>query len=60
MQSEDPFVKTYMDWLAHHEFGLGHKPFRFDAGTAEPRDQHLIRTLWNIGWTVGWIITSMP
>ena len=33
MQSEDPFVKTYMDWLAHHEFGLGHKPFRFDAGT---------------------------
>ena len=29
MQAEDPFVKTYMDWLAHHEFGEGHKPFRF-------------------------------
>ena len=29
MQQEDPFVWTYMDWLAHHEFGLGHRPFRF-------------------------------
>jgi hypothetical protein len=32
MQEQDPFVKTYMDWLAHHEFGLGHKPFRFEFG----------------------------
>jgi len=32
MQEKDPFVKTYMDWLAHHEFGLGHKPFRFESG----------------------------
>jgi hypothetical protein len=31
MQAEDPFVKEYMDWLAHHEFGLGHKPFRFPS-----------------------------
>jgi hypothetical protein len=31
MQADDPFVKEYMDWLAHHEFGLGHKPFRFPA-----------------------------
>lgn len=31
MQADDPFVKEYMDWLAHHEFGLGHKPFRFDS-----------------------------
>ncbi len=29
MQQEDPFVWTYMDWLAHHEFGLGHRPFHF-------------------------------
>ena len=29
MQDGDPFVRTYMDWLAHHEFGGGHKPFRF-------------------------------
>jgi hypothetical protein len=31
MQANDPFVKEYMDWLAHHEFGLGHKPFRFPS-----------------------------
>ena len=36
MQTEDPFVKSYMDWLAHHEFGQGHKPFRF--GDASVRD----------------------
>ena len=34
MQADDLFVKEYMDWLAHHEFGLGHKPFRF-ASTQE-------------------------
>ena len=31
MQADDSFVKEYMDWLAHHEFGLGHKPFRFPS-----------------------------
>ena len=31
MQADDPFVKEYMDWLAHHEFGMGHKPFRFPS-----------------------------
>lgn len=31
MQQDDPFVRTYMDWLAHHEFGGGHKPFCFDG-----------------------------
>jgi hypothetical protein len=30
LQREDPFVLDYMNWLAHHEFGLGHKPFSFD------------------------------
>ncbi len=34
MQDGDPFVRTYMDWLAHHEFGGGHKPFRFGRETA--------------------------
>ncbi|NND76728.1 MAG: sulfotransferase family protein [Flavobacteriales bacterium] len=27
MQEEDPFVLEYMDWLGHHEFGKGVKPF---------------------------------
>lgn len=28
-QQEDPFIQTYMEWLGHHEFGAGHKPFVF-------------------------------
>lgn len=28
-QSKDPFIKTYMDWLGHHEFGLNQKVFDF-------------------------------
>jgi hypothetical protein len=26
LQTDDAFVMAYMRWLAHHEFGLGHKP----------------------------------
>ncbi len=26
-QKEDPFVLDYFNYLGHHEFGLGHKPF---------------------------------
>ena len=37
MQQDDPFVKTYMDWLAHHEFGLGQKPFKFTEDTPLPQ-----------------------
>lgn len=29
MQEDDEFVKEYMTWLAHHEFGLEHRPFEF-------------------------------
>lgn len=36
MQASDPFVREYMDWLAHHEFGLGHLPFRFPSSTSLP------------------------
>ncbi|GGB97041.1 hypothetical protein GCM10011494_14390 [Novosphingobium endophyticum] len=32
MQGETPFVRSYMDWLAHHEFGQGHRPFLFGGG----------------------------
>lgn len=27
MQSADSYTRKYMNWLAHHEFGLDHKPF---------------------------------
>ena len=30
MQSGDSFIRDYMRWLGHHEFGLDHRPFRFD------------------------------
>lgn len=33
---EDPFSRDYMRWLAHHEFGLTHKPFRFRADEPAP------------------------
>ncbi|MCF8229059.1 MAG: sulfotransferase [Bacteroidales bacterium] len=29
LQKEDAFVLEYMNWLAHHEFGLNQKPFVF-------------------------------
>lgn len=31
MQAEDGFVLEYMNWLVHHEFGLGQLPFRFSS-----------------------------
>ncbi|MDX1580375.1 MAG: sulfotransferase [Alphaproteobacteria bacterium] len=29
LQTADSFVRSYMGWLAHHEFGLDHRPFQF-------------------------------
>lgn len=34
-QSEDEFILKYMNWLGHHEFGKGHKPFEFGNGLVE-------------------------
>lgn len=28
-QRSAPFTRSYMGWLAHHEFGLDHRPFAF-------------------------------
>ena len=36
MQAKDPFVLTYMDWLGHHEFGQGHKPFSLSPVDQNP------------------------
>ena len=30
LQAADKFTLSYMSWLGHHEFGLGHIPFQFD------------------------------
>jgi hypothetical protein len=34
-QKTDPFVKEYMDWLGHHEFGEGERPFIFNGKGAQ-------------------------
>jgi hypothetical protein len=33
LQQEDSFILEYMDWLGHHEFGLGQKPFLFEGNS---------------------------
>ena len=50
-QSEDRFTRTYMGWLAHHEFGLDHRPFCFaipemDASRT-PKDMNYWLDYWN-------------
>jgi len=32
LQEEDPFVLEYMNWLGHHEFGMGQKQFDLKGG----------------------------
>lgn len=36
LQTQSPFVLHYMQWLGHHEFGLGHLPFEFARRTMDP------------------------
>jgi hypothetical protein len=31
LQGENGFTRSYMKWLAHHEFGLEHRPFWLDT-----------------------------
>lgn len=38
----DPFSLSYMNWLAHHEFGLGHKPFSFNGLSEDSETDHVI------------------
>lgn len=41
-QAEDPFVRRYMSWLGHHEFGLEHKPFKVEGGLEQYSDTRTI------------------
>lgn len=40
-ERDTPFTRAYMGWLGHHEFGPGHRPFRFRGGTEETRSRHI-------------------
>lgn len=38
MHAEDAFAQRYMTWLAHYEFGAGHRPFVWGAETGYARE----------------------
>ena len=50
MQMHDPFGKEYMDWLAHHEFGLGQKPYRFPTTSNLPKGNPMELDYWIESW----------
>jgi len=47
-QTDDPFVRQYMGWLGHYEFGLDHRPFAFGAAmpTANPSEPEYWLEYW--------------
>jgi hypothetical protein len=63
-QQADPFVRAYMGWLGHHEFGLTHKPFRFDAAGQARLAEHSPDSLdyWLELWcqVYGWLEKTAP
>lgn len=43
-QQKDRFILTYMDWLGHHEFGLGQRPFSLtgrESSIVQAKPEHL-------------------
>ena len=60
-QQEDPFVRKYMTWLAHHEFGSDHRPFMF-PGNAEYSSATDSLTYWLEVWvnTYSWLLEHAP
>ena len=49
-QAEDPFILEYMNWLGHHEFGLGQLPFDL----LESETKHADRAQLNY-WLERWV-----
>ena len=47
-QREDPFARDYMTWLAHHEFGLDHRPFGSPGAAVDPHGP--VPTHWLRQW----------
>lgn len=42
MQTNDPFILEYMNWLGHHEFGHGQKQFKFEGSIISSLDRMTI------------------
>ncbi len=63
-QRTDPFVRSYMTWLGHHEFGLDHRPFRFDGAAWDRSAMGNPDSLpyWLNLWcqVYGWLETTAP
>ncbi len=59
--SDDAFAKKYMTWLAHHEFGAGHRPFLFD-GTNEGEKNTQDLSYWLTIWinTYSYLMNNLP
>ena len=38
-QTADPFILEYMNWLGHHEFGLGQLPFNLSGSAPQQTDR---------------------
>ncbi|CAA6696742.1 Unannotated [Lentimonas sp. CC19] len=60
-QKEDPFVRKYMTWLAHHEFGSDHRPFMFSDNTEYSSNTDSL-TYWLEVWvnTYSWLLEHAP
>ena len=61
LQARDRFARQYMTWLAHHEFGLGHRRFRFDPAApagAGPESPGYWLSLWIE--TYAWLERTRP
>jgi Sulfotransferase family len=64
LQGDDVFVRSYMKWLAHHEFGLEHRPFWFDNGRAFEASRYRASDInyWLEAWlrVYGWVRDNRP
>jgi len=52
LQQHDPFIERYMNWLGHHEFGDGHKPFDLTDKRNSVQDLQSIEY-----WLGQWLMT---
>ncbi|WP_157994646.1 sulfotransferase [Peristeroidobacter agariperforans] len=62
IQTTNPFVLDYMNWLAHHEFGLGHRPFAFPQTQRSTNYPPNCLNYWLERWcdTYTWLAQSKP
>ena len=64
LQGEDRFARSYMKWLAHHEFGLEHRPFWLESERPFQGSAHSTSSInyWLETWlrTYGWLRDNRP